>query len=121
MPLGAPAAGHLHRRRRPLNRSLGGAAPNASRRPAVEAGMRSRHLLAGALTLCVAACGHRVPPSTPDGPSHVHVVFTAQSDSFAAARDAYEALWRAEGPRIVHTMEHVAGIRFDSPPYADTL
>jgi hypothetical protein len=49
------------------------------------------------------------------------VEFRAESDSFATARDQYEALWRAEGARIVEVMERVTGIRFDSPPYADTL
>jgi hypothetical protein len=46
--------------------------------------------------------------------------FRAQSDSFATARDEYDAIWRAEGRRIVATMERVSGLRFDSPPYADT-
>lgn len=54
-------------------------------------------------------------------PSRVHVVFRAESDSFATARNEYEALWRAEGARIVEVMERISGIRFDSPPYADTL
>lgn len=53
-------------------------------------------------------------------PSPVTVRFRAQSDSFSTARDEYEALWRAEGRRIVATMERVTGLRFDSPPYADT-
>ena len=54
-------------------------------------------------------------------PSPVRLVFRAESDSFSTARDAYEALWNAEGARIVEVMERVSGIRFDSPPYADTL
>ena len=33
----------------------------------------------------------------------------------------YETLWNAEGARIIEVMERVSGIRFDSPPYADTL
>ena len=45
----------------------------------------------------------------------------AESDSFVSARDPYEALWRADGARIVEVMERVSGSRFDSPPYADTL
>jgi hypothetical protein len=52
--------------------------------------------------------------------SPVRLTFRAQSDSFATARDAYETIWRAEGRRIVATMERVSGLRFDSPPYADT-
>lgn len=54
-------------------------------------------------------------------PSPVRLVFRAESDSFAAARDEYDAIWRAEGARIVEVMERVTGIRFDEPPYADTL
>ncbi|MEJ7809530.1 MAG: hypothetical protein WKG32_03850 [Gemmatimonadaceae bacterium] len=59
-------------------------------------------------------------PAVVLAPSPVRVTFTAQSDSFASARDEYEALWRDEGPRIVRVMEQVSGLRFDSPPYADT-
>ena len=47
-------------------------------------------------------------------PSPVRITFRAEADSFAAARDAYEALWRAEGRRIVRVMEQVSGIRFDA-------
>jgi hypothetical protein len=50
----------------------------------------------------------------------VQVTFTAQSDSFATAAVEYTAIWRREGARIVATMERISGIRFDSPPYADT-
>jgi hypothetical protein len=78
-----------------------------------------RPLLPLVLGATLTACAHRVQ-HRPDRPSPVQLTFVAQSDSFAAARDAYEALWRAEGPRIVRVMEQVSGIRFDSPPYADT-
>jgi hypothetical protein len=80
-----------------------------------------------ALALCVAAaaCGGRLSPATSaasaPSSSPVHLSFRAASDSFAAARDEYDAIWRAEGSRIVRVMEHVSGLRFDSPPYADTL
>jgi hypothetical protein len=60
-----------------------------------------------------------VSPGT-ERPSRVHVSFTAQSDSFAAARDTYDAIWHGEGARIIATMERTSGLRFDSPPYADT-
>jgi hypothetical protein len=53
-------------------------------------------------------------------PSPVRVAFTAQSDSFAAATTEYTAIWRREGARIIEAMERVSGLRFDSPPYADT-
>ena len=44
----------------------------------------------------------------------------AQADSFADAEKEYTAIWQREGSRIVAVMEQVSGIRFDSPPYADT-
>ena len=53
--------------------------------------------------------------------SPVRIEFRAQSDSFTTARDDYERLWQSEGARIIAVMERVSGIRFDSPPYADTL
>lgn len=53
-------------------------------------------------------------------PSAVRVHFTAQSDSSETARAEYERIWSAEGARITAVMEQMAGIRFDSSPYADT-
>lgn len=61
------------------------------------------------------------PSSTPVRHSMVRLEFRAQADSFATARDEYETLWKLEGARIIDVMERVSGIRFDSPPYADTL
>jgi hypothetical protein len=79
-----------------------------------------RPLLPLALGATLLACTpHRVAPRA-EPSSAVRVTFVAQADSVAAARDAYEALWREEGPHIVRVMERVSGIRFDAPPYADT-
>ena len=76
------------------------------------------------LTLLSSACVSAYRPAGPAGassnPSQVRVAFRAQSDSFATARDEYVAIWRADGRRIVAAMERVSGLRFDSPPYADT-
>ena len=75
------------------------------------------------LTLFSWACAtgaHPVQSGAPATASPVNVAFRAQSDSFAVARGEYEALWRAEGRRIIAAMERVSGLRFDSPPYADT-
>jgi hypothetical protein len=42
----------------------------------------------------------------------VRLVFTAEADSFAAATRAYPELWNAQGPRVLRTMQEVAGLRF---------
>ena len=55
------------------------------------------------------------PPASP-----VRLTFVAQADTFAAAQREYTAIWSREGQRIIAAMERIAGIRFDSPPYADT-
>lgn len=77
------------------------------------------------LCVVVAGCGARrlqsPNPYVSPEPSPVHLTFRAASDSFAAARDDYDALWTKEAARIVRVMEQVSGLRFDSPPYADTL
>ena len=85
-----------------------------------------RILALAAVILC--ACAVRYASTSTDAgssrrvqASRVRIVFRAESDSFSRARDEYEALWRSEGGRIVEVMERVSGIRFDSPPYADTL
>jgi len=78
-------------------------------------------LLAGADIGCGARVGHSTTTEDTAGPSPVHLSFRAASDSFAAAREEYDALWRVEGPRIIRVMEQISGLRFDSPPYADTL
>jgi hypothetical protein len=75
------------------------------------------------LALLSMACAKATHPSLsgpPTMPSPVRVAFRAQSDSFGPARDEYDAIWRAEGSRIIATMERISGLRFDSPPYADT-
>jgi hypothetical protein len=68
------------------------------------------------------ACTGRNPAiaSGPIAASPVRVTFTAQSDSFTAAVREYTAIWNREGARIIAAMEQATGIRFDSPPYADT-
>jgi hypothetical protein len=74
-----------------------------------------------AVLLVGASCARGNSPSnSPAGPSPVRVTFTAQSDSFAAAVREYAAIWNGEGARIIAAMEQATGIRFDSPPYADT-
>ena len=73
--------------------------------------------------VCAASCvrGHSDGHSQlQQSASAVRITFMAQSDSFAAAATEYTAIWKREGPRIIATMERVSGIRFDSPPYADT-
>ena len=50
----------------------------------------------------------------------VLINFRAQSDSFAAAVQAYQELWAVEGERIVGAMERVSGLRFVTPEWADT-
>jgi hypothetical protein len=56
----------------------------------------------------------------PQTASAVRISFTPESDNFTAAATEYTAIWKREGPRIIAAMERVSGIRFDSPPYADT-
>ncbi|MEX2282938.1 MAG: hypothetical protein WEE89_10695 [Gemmatimonadota bacterium] len=73
--------------------------------------------------LLTASCtSARTGGDTRTGPSvsAIRTTFVAQSDSFAAAQREYTAIWNREGARIISTMERIAGIRFDSPPYADT-
>jgi len=52
--------------------------------------------------------------------SRAHVAFRSESGVYETATRDYDALWRQDGARIVATMERVSGLRFDSPPYADT-
>ena len=67
------------------------------------------------------ACSSRNPETTSQvAPSPVRLTFTAQSDSFTAAVREYTAIWNREGARIIAALEQATGIRFDSPPYADT-
>ena len=54
-------------------------------------------------------------------PSPVHLGFQPESAQFAAAAREYQRLWDADHTRIVAVMESISGLRFDSPPYADTL
>src|SRR5262245_61351901 len=75
------------------------------------------------LTVFSWACANGPRPmlsGTATTASAVRLTFRAQSDSLATARDAYEKIWQAEGGRILVTMERVSGLRFDSPPHADT-
>ncbi|MEX2281126.1 MAG: hypothetical protein WEE89_01435 [Gemmatimonadota bacterium] len=73
------------------------------------------------VSLIGTSCAGRNPGTTSlVAPSPVRVTFTAQSDSFTAAAREYTAIWSREGTRIIAAMEQATGIRFDSPPYADT-
>ena len=42
----------------------------------------------------------------------VKINFTPESDKFAAATKEYQALWQAEGDKIVKAMEKVSGLKF---------
>ena len=42
----------------------------------------------------------------------VKIKFTPESDKFVPATREYEALWRAEGDRIIDAMEKVSGLKF---------
>lgn len=86
---------------------------------ALDRSTASRLVFALTLGGCASA-PRRVVSSPATPPSPVRVAFRAQSDSFSTAGDEYDSIWRAEGRRIVETMERVSGLRFDSPPYADT-
>lgn len=72
-------------------------------------GFRSTLLLVFLLPACTAA-------QTP----HVRIDFRAQSDSFAAAVQAYQEIWAAEGERVVDAMERISDLRFVTPEWADT-
>jgi hypothetical protein len=43
---------------------------------------------------------------------HVSVRFVPASEQFAEATRAYQALWVAEGTRIIAALEHISGLRF---------
>ena len=49
-------------------------------------------------------------------PTALRINFTASAESFQRATEEYRDIWESEGPRIVATMEHVTGLRFDSRP-----
>lgn len=51
----------------------------------------------------------------------LQINFTPSADSFLAATEEYRALWKAEGPRIVATMERVSGLRFEPGPIEATV
>lgn len=42
----------------------------------------------------------------------VKITFTPESEKFAAATKEYQALWQAEGDKIVKTLEQVSGLKF---------
>lgn len=60
------------------------------------------------------------PAATMPSSSRVRITFVPQSDTFVAAAHEYEALWSAEGERIVRAMEEVSGLAFVYPAFADT-
>ena len=80
----------------------------------------SRPLVVLTVLLTATACSRNSQTASPVAPSLVRVTFTAQSDSFTAAAREYTTIWNREGARIIAAMEQATGIRFDSPPYADT-
>lgn len=89
--------------------------------------MNPRHVLGSLITYFACACAttsrsatNAAPSIGVDSVSAVRLTFRPESDAFREACAEYEAIWHAEGARIVATMEHLAGVRFDSPPYADT-
>ena len=43
---------------------------------------------------------------------HVSIRFSPASEQFAEATGAYQALWEAEGTRIIAALERVSGLRF---------
>src|SRR5689334_22432057 len=51
----------------------------------------------------------------------LQINFTPSDDSFGAATEEYRAIWKAEGPRIVATMERVSGLRFEAGPIEATV
>jgi len=72
--------------------------------------MRPRLLLAGGLTLFVAACHHRASTPSTDRPSPVRVVLRAQSASFADSHVAVERVRRGPHPHAWN-----AALALDSP------
>ena len=54
-------------------------------------------------------------------PTVVRVVFEAQADSFRAATQEYESIWRQDGTRIIAAMERRSSLRFMYPLFADTM
>ena len=45
-------------------------------------------------------------------PSHLHLTFTAVSDSFQAAANAYDSLWAIDRDRVTHALEAAAHLSF---------
>ena len=45
-------------------------------------------------------------------PSHLHLTFTAASDSFAAAAREYDSLWTTDRDRVTHALEAAAHLSF---------
>ena len=42
----------------------------------------------------------------------VKINFTPESDKFEAATKEYQSLWRAEGDKMINTLEKVSGVKF---------
>jgi hypothetical protein len=72
------------------------------------------------LTMAALASMHGSAWAQKREPTHVRLDFRAASDSFSAARDEYEKIWAAEGPKMIAAMEMTAGLRFVYPQFADT-
>jgi hypothetical protein len=78
-----------------------------------------RRLTLGTLTLfCTLSVA--VPAVAQTQATRVRIDFVPQSDSFTAAAQEYERIWREHGPRMVEAMERRAALRFVYPQYADT-
>jgi hypothetical protein len=53
-------------------------------------------------------------------PTVVRIAFEAQADSFHAATQEYERIWREDGVRIIVAMERRSTLHFVYPLFADT-
>ena len=51
----------------------------------------------------------------------VKINFTPESDKFAAATAEYRALWKAEGDRIIKTVEKVSGLKFKETEFQSII
>jgi hypothetical protein len=61
------------------------------------------------------ACARSPQPRNSDvevRPSHLHLTFTATSDSFQAAAHEYDSLWAIDGDRVTHSLEAAAHLSF---------
>ena len=76
-------------------------------------------LVASALLASVVVLTARIGAQS--SPTVVRILFEAQADSFRAAAQEYESIWRADGARIVAAMERRSSLSFVYPLFADTV